>query len=165
MNELCFLSGLTSAEWAAWVQAAGSIIAIFAAWWIGHRQIAHLRLAALEVEKAHTKAIANATYLICADVLDLLGEIDRHAPEVPLSVDSTRADRAFSQLNALISPSAPPESVWLLVQVQAQVSKLQTLLMRCAGRAKNHNSGVQQTLQAVSTEVFRLQLAAAKALK
>ncbi len=31
MNELCFLSNLTSAEWAAWVQAIGSIIAIFAA--------------------------------------------------------------------------------------------------------------------------------------
>ena len=31
MNELCFLSNLTSAEWAAWVQAVGSIVAIFAA--------------------------------------------------------------------------------------------------------------------------------------
>ena len=31
MNELCFLSNLTSAEWAAWVQAVGSIVAILAA--------------------------------------------------------------------------------------------------------------------------------------
>jgi hypothetical protein len=31
MNELCFLSNLTSAELAAWVQAIGSIVAIFAA--------------------------------------------------------------------------------------------------------------------------------------
>lgn len=31
MNELCFLYNLTSAEWAAWVQAVGSIIAIIAA--------------------------------------------------------------------------------------------------------------------------------------
>ena len=31
MNNLCFLSNLTSSEWAAWVQAIGSIIAIVAA--------------------------------------------------------------------------------------------------------------------------------------
>ena len=31
MNNLCFLSNLTSTEWAAWVQAVGSIVAILAA--------------------------------------------------------------------------------------------------------------------------------------
>lgn len=31
MNELCFLTGMTSSEWAAWVQAVGSIAAIFGA--------------------------------------------------------------------------------------------------------------------------------------
>jgi hypothetical protein len=31
MNNLCFLSNLTSTEWAAWVQAGGSILAILAA--------------------------------------------------------------------------------------------------------------------------------------
>jgi len=34
MNELCLLSNLTSAEWAAWVQAIGSIAAIVGATWI-----------------------------------------------------------------------------------------------------------------------------------
>ena len=34
MNELCFLSNLTSTEWAAWVQAVGSVAAIAAAAWI-----------------------------------------------------------------------------------------------------------------------------------
>ena len=31
MNNLCFLSNLTSSEWAAWIQAVGSVIAILAA--------------------------------------------------------------------------------------------------------------------------------------
>lgn len=31
MNQLCFLSDMTSSEWAAWVQAIGSIAAIFGA--------------------------------------------------------------------------------------------------------------------------------------
>ena len=38
MNELCLLSGLTSSEWAAWVQAIGSVAAIAAAVWIMNRQ-------------------------------------------------------------------------------------------------------------------------------
>jgi len=38
MNTLCFLSNLTSAEWAAWVQALGSTIAIGAAAWIAVHQ-------------------------------------------------------------------------------------------------------------------------------
>lgn len=31
MNQLCFLSEMTSSEWAAWVQAVGSIAAVFGA--------------------------------------------------------------------------------------------------------------------------------------
>ena len=31
MQELCFISGMTSSEWASWVQAIGSIAAIFGA--------------------------------------------------------------------------------------------------------------------------------------
>lgn len=38
MNTLCFLSGLTSEQWAAWVQAIGSIAAIIAAIQIGRHQ-------------------------------------------------------------------------------------------------------------------------------
>lgn len=38
MNELCFFSNLTSAEWAAWVQAVGSVLAIIAAAWIAIHQ-------------------------------------------------------------------------------------------------------------------------------
>jgi hypothetical protein len=38
MDTLCFLSNLTSAEWAAWVQALGSVAAIIAAAWIAIQQ-------------------------------------------------------------------------------------------------------------------------------
>ena len=42
MNTLCFASNLTSNEWAAWVQAVGSILAIVIAAviavWVAHRQ-------------------------------------------------------------------------------------------------------------------------------
>lgn len=31
MNELCFMSKLTTGEWASWVQAVSSVIAIVAA--------------------------------------------------------------------------------------------------------------------------------------
>lgn len=38
MQTLCFFTNLTSAEWAAWVQAIGSILAIIAAAWIAIHQ-------------------------------------------------------------------------------------------------------------------------------
>jgi hypothetical protein len=38
VQTLCFLSNLTSAEWAAWVQAGGSIAAIVGAAWIAIHQ-------------------------------------------------------------------------------------------------------------------------------
>ena len=38
MHNLCFMSNLSSEEWAAWVQAVGSILAIIAAIWIASRQ-------------------------------------------------------------------------------------------------------------------------------
>lgn len=34
VNRLCLLSGLTSAEWAAWIQALGSIAAVIGAAWV-----------------------------------------------------------------------------------------------------------------------------------
>ena len=42
MNNLCFLTNMTSSEVAAWVQAVGSLLALFVAffvvWWQHHRQ-------------------------------------------------------------------------------------------------------------------------------
>lgn len=51
MNQLCFLSGLTSSEWASWVQAVGSILAIVGAAWIARYQAKLQRDSALELHR------------------------------------------------------------------------------------------------------------------
>lgn len=51
MNELCFLTGLTSSEWAAWVQAVGSISAIGIAIWLSRTQH-QSSLAVLKAERS-----------------------------------------------------------------------------------------------------------------
>jgi hypothetical protein len=51
MNELCFLSNLTSSEWASWVQAIGSIVAIIAAAWIAVHQAKLQHKSALELHR------------------------------------------------------------------------------------------------------------------
>jgi uncharacterized membrane protein len=48
MIELCFMSNLTSSEWAAWVQAIGSIGTIIIAAWV----------AVWQVRKYHDNALA-----------------------------------------------------------------------------------------------------------
>lgn len=49
MNQVCFLTDLTSAEWAAWVQAVGSIGAIVGATWIAIWQSRRQHEISLEV--------------------------------------------------------------------------------------------------------------------
>jgi hypothetical protein len=153
MNELCFLTGLTSSEWAAWVQAIGSILAIVAAWWIGHRQLRHAARTLEQAERANTEAVSSALYLICEQAVELVAEVERFPDTHGLSVDTERADRMFAQLTALISPVAPPRAVWLLVRAQSQVSRLQTLLKQSAGRSKLNNSGVYETLKSIREEL------------
>ena len=55
MNELCFLSNLTSAEWAAWVQAIGSVVAIVAAAWIAKHQANLQHQNALDLHKTEKR--------------------------------------------------------------------------------------------------------------
>ena len=55
MNELCIFSNLTSAEWAAWVQAIGSVVAIGAAAWIAIYQAKLQHDNALELHKTEKR--------------------------------------------------------------------------------------------------------------
>lgn len=55
MNELCFLSNLTSSEWASWVQAIGSIGAIFGAACIAVWQSKQQHKASLDVLRTEKK--------------------------------------------------------------------------------------------------------------
>ncbi len=56
MQTLSFLSNLTSAEWAAWVQALGSIAAIFGAAWIAIHQAKVQHRNALELHKTEERS-------------------------------------------------------------------------------------------------------------
>lgn len=49
MNELCFLTSLSSSEWASWVQAIGSILAIIGAAWIAIWQSAKQHKSAIDL--------------------------------------------------------------------------------------------------------------------
>ena len=60
MYQLCFPSGLTSEQWAAWVQAIGSIAAIIAAIWIASRQ--H-RIAVSEAKRERAERAARTARL------------------------------------------------------------------------------------------------------
>lgn len=72
MPQLCFPSEMTSAEWAAWVQAIGSVVAIgaaFIALFVQHRLDARR---ALEAERAEAdRTLRSAAYLglFSADVV------------------------------------------------------------------------------------------------
>lgn len=61
MNELCFLSGLSSSEWAAWVQAVGSVAAIFGAAGIAIWQAGKQHKSSLEVVRAEHRLAGVAT--------------------------------------------------------------------------------------------------------
>lgn len=56
MQTLCFLSNLSSAEWAAWVQALGSVAAIIAAAWIAIHQSKIQHRNALELHKTELRS-------------------------------------------------------------------------------------------------------------
>ena len=77
MNRLCFLTNLTSAEWAAWFQALGSIAAIIGAAWIAIWQSRRQHESSLEImreERRHTRNESALTLLAlstsCVRALD-----------------------------------------------------------------------------------------------
>ena len=49
MNQLCLFTNLTSAEWAAWVQAVGSVAAVAAAIWIASAQSSRQHKTSMQV--------------------------------------------------------------------------------------------------------------------
>jgi hypothetical protein len=57
VQTLCFLSNLTSAEWAAWAQVFGSVAAIFGAVWIAIHQTGLQHRNALELHKREQRSV------------------------------------------------------------------------------------------------------------
>jgi len=87
MNTLCFASNLTSTEWAAWVQAVGSILAIFSAAglavWVAQKQ--HKSALAIHIaEQRYTRSETTKTLLVLAQnctkaVSVVIGQVDNRA--------------------------------------------------------------------------------------
>jgi hypothetical protein len=77
MYELCFMSGLSSEQWAAWVQAIGSILAIVTAFLIaGHQHRVQLRRERSELttmKKALFLELAKTAGRCCFDFEDPWG--------------------------------------------------------------------------------------------
>jgi len=75
MTEICFLTNLTSSEWASWIQAIGSILAIVGAFLVGDRtasaslaQAEKIRIAAVRAKYAAVKACLDDGFQICLDL-------------------------------------------------------------------------------------------------
>lgn len=107
MNQLCFLSDMTSTEWAAWVQAVGSIAAIFGAagiaiWQSGKQHKNALDLLRLEKRLGHIE-LAKALLSLSKNCLRLLDHSAAQLPdrEAVHNAAEGRVHFDFSELNVV----------------------------------------------------------------
>lgn len=90
--------GLTSTEWAAWVQAVGSVLAIIAAialaWWQDHRATRQREAMALEQRELQESQARSLVLTIHGDLIALVSQLEsivraldthEHAPLLELS--------------------------------------------------------------------------------
>ena len=89
MQELCFMTNLTSEQWAAWVQAIGSIVAILAAVYIAKSQFRD----ALKLQKESARADRRRKY----DAL--VGFVDHVLAECSLALDALKKDDREAYFN------------------------------------------------------------------
>jgi hypothetical protein len=81
MNQLCVLTHLTSSDWAAWVQAIGSIVAIGIAVWVSHQQSKN-SLNVIRVEHRLTRTeLAKALLSLSTNCKQLLDHITAQFPD------------------------------------------------------------------------------------
>jgi len=85
MNQLCFLSEMTSSEWAAWVQAIGSIAAVFGAAGIAIWQSAKQHKNALALLRTEQRLgrteLAKALLSLSQNCLRLLDDLAARFPD------------------------------------------------------------------------------------
>lgn len=99
MNQLCFLSNMTSSEWASWVQAIGSIAAIIGAlgiaiWQSKQQHKASLALMHAEKKLARTE-LAKALLSLSAGALRLLEHSTKAFPDRQSVHDAAEGRRHF----------------------------------------------------------------------
>jgi hypothetical protein len=99
MNHLCLLTGLTSSEWAAWVQAIGSIAAILGAVGVAiwqSRQQHRTSLATLKVERSLARIeAARALQELSTGALRLLEQSTEAFPDRQAVYDTAVGRRYF----------------------------------------------------------------------
>ena len=99
MNQLCFLSDLTSSEWAAWVQAVGSIVAIagsvgIAIWQSKQQHKASMALLLAEKRFARIE-LAKAILSLSTSALQLLKYSTKAFPDRQSVHDTAEGRRHF----------------------------------------------------------------------
>ena len=145
--QLCFLSGLTSSEWAAWVQAIGSILAIggaaFAAIWQARKQSE----TALRVQKEERKY---ARVEITKSLLELSRNCEKLMEYV---IDTLNADRstvheiAEGSKHLDFGELVRVEQAVLTVPLHGLPSKLVTYTMMVSSAVRQFREKVQGALQ------------------
>ena len=99
MNQLCFLTGLTSSEWAAWVQAIGSIAAIVGAVGVAvwqSRQQHRTSMATLKAERSFVRIeAARALQELSTGALRLLEHSTKAFPDRQAVHDTAEGRRFF----------------------------------------------------------------------
>jgi hypothetical protein len=134
MNELGFLSNLTSAEWAAWVQAVGSVVAIIAAAWIAihvakrqHQNALELLKTEKRTEKVETSKIllvlASNSSKAVKDIATQLSDREslHNAAEGLIPCDVGELSRINNYLNNIPLHTVPHSMVTLIMILGATV--------------------------------------------
>ena len=105
MNQLCFLSEMTSSEWAAWVQAVGSIAAVFGAagiaiWQANRQQKNSLALLRTEQRLGRVE-LAKALLALSQNCLRLLDHLaaQLHDREAFCNIADGRVHVDFNELS------------------------------------------------------------------
>lgn len=146
MNQLCFLSNLTSSEWAAWVQAVGSIAAIFGAtgiaiWQARRQHKDSLKLLHTERRLARTE-LAQALLSLSTSCLRLLKYCAEQFPDRE-SVHKIADGNVHLDLNEL----RVVEGAVLAIPLHSLPYKLVSLTMMVSSTVRQFRENVEFALQ------------------
>lgn len=146
MNQLCFLPNLTSTEWAAWVQAVGSIAAIFGAasiaiWQARHQHKDSFDLLHAEQRLARTE-LAQALLSLSTNCLRLLVYCAAQFPDRE-SVKNVAEGNVHFDLNEL----KVVEGAVLAIPLHSLPHKLVGLTMMVSSTVRQFREIVEFALQ------------------
>lgn len=122
MHDLCFMSNLSSSEWAAWVQAVFSVVAIFAAGRIARTQLSHQVKLNVSSERARGERSRTMAITIYLGLMSQLAEFIRSFEFQNEQMRLAAAGRIADTVNVAGSMdlySLPPEAIGPFLQIRA----------------------------------------------